>query len=65
MLYTGFTNEMEMFGMLSIVCEFKVLTLFLDPFLDQGIQFVELRGIVAIGISLLQQNCLQFIIYTL
>jgi hypothetical protein len=56
---------MEMFGMLSIVCEFKVLTLFLDPFLDQGIQFVELRGIVAIGISLLQQNCLQFIIYTL
>jgi hypothetical protein len=58
----GFTIEMEVFGVLSIVCELKILTLFLDPFLDQGIQFV---GIVAKGISLLKQNCLQFIIYTL
>jgi len=40
MLYTGFTKEMEVFGMLSIVCEFKVLTFFLDPCLDHGIQFV-------------------------
>jgi hypothetical protein len=36
-----FTKGMEVFGM-SIVCEIKVLTLFLDPFLDQGIQFVTL-----------------------
>ena len=42
MLYVGFTKGMEIFGMLSLVCEFKVLTLFLDPFLDQGIQFVAL-----------------------
>jgi len=62
MLYMGLTIEMEVSGVLSIVCEFKILTLFLDPFLDQGIQFV---GIVAKGISLLKQNCLQFLIYTL
>jgi hypothetical protein len=62
MLYMGFTIEMEVFGVLSIVCEFKILTLFLHPFLDQGIQFV---GIVAKGISVLKQNCLQSIIYTL
>jgi len=44
MLYTGFMKEMEVFEMLSIVYEFRVLTLFLDPFLDQGIQFVALTG---------------------
>jgi len=40
MLYMGFTKEMEIFGMLSIVCEFKVLTFYLDPCLNQGIQLV-------------------------
>lgn len=30
MLYMGFMKGMEIFGMLPIVCEFKVLTLFLD-----------------------------------
>lgn len=61
MVYTGFTKEMEIFGMLSIVCKFRVLTLFLDPFLDQGIQFVALTWSSGKR-YFLKQNCLHFII---
>jgi len=63
-MYTGFTKEMEIFGMLSIVCEFKVLTLLMDPFLDQGIQFVAFTW--SSGQRYFpKQNCLQFVICTL